>query len=64
MKPFFCLMVATLSGCASLPAGLEMTQEEQFMCEVQHCTVWSDTELKALILKVWREALADRKNNI
>ena len=43
------LLSALLTGCASLPSGVEMTDDERAACEAQGCTVWTMDELRKLI---------------
>lgn len=43
------LLSALLTGCASLPPGVEMTDDERAACEAQGCTVWTMDELRKLI---------------
>ena len=43
------LLSMLLSGCASLPPGVEMTDDERAACEAQGCTVWTMDELRKLI---------------
>ena len=43
------LLSMLLSGCASLPSGVEMTDDERAACEAQGCTVWTMDELRKLI---------------
>ena len=43
------LLSMLLSGCASLPPGVEMTVDERAACEAQGCTVWTMDELRKLI---------------
>lgn len=48
MKAMF-LTLALLSGCASLPAGVKMTDAERAACEAEGCSVWTMAELRKLI---------------
>lgn len=38
-----------LTGCASLPAGVEMTEEDRAACAAAGCTVWTRAELEQLV---------------
>jgi PBP1b-binding outer membrane lipoprotein LpoB len=42
------IAIVLLSGCASLPDGVEMTEEERKACAEQTCTVWTRAELEHL----------------
>jgi starvation-inducible outer membrane lipoprotein len=44
----YALIALLLSGCASLPAGVEMSDEERKACEEHGCTVWTRAELEHL----------------
>jgi uncharacterized protein YceK len=48
-------LVALLSGCASLPAGVKMTSDEAAACKEQSCTVWTDAELRQLAEKFFTD---------
>lgn len=43
------LAMALLTGCASLPQGLEMTEEDRASCAAQGCTAWTLEELQRLV---------------
>jgi starvation-inducible outer membrane lipoprotein len=45
----YALIALLLSGCASLPAGVEMTEDERKACEEHGCTVWTRAELEHLV---------------
>ena len=49
MKKLLLTSVLMLSGCASLPPGLQMTDEERVSCEAEGCSVWTMAELRKLI---------------
>ena len=55
MKMLSILLPLVLAGCASLPAGVTMTQQEAAACAAQGCTVWTDAELQGLAMQVFRE---------
>ena len=43
------VLVLLLSGCATLPAGVQMTEDERAACaESKDCTVWMLDELHQL----------------
>lgn len=50
--PLFALVLA---GCASLPAGIEMSEAEAKACKEQGCTVWTTQELTGLACKFFGE---------
>lgn len=43
------LAMVLLTGCASLPQGLEMTEEERAACAAAGCSVWTMQELQELV---------------
>jgi len=44
------VLVLILAGCASLPEGVAMTDDERKACTAsQDCTVWTVAELQKLI---------------
>ncbi len=49
MKKLLLTSVLMLSGCASLPPGVQMTDAERAACESQACSVWTVDELRKLI---------------
>ena len=55
MKLLSILAPIVLASCASLPAGVTMTDDERAACAAQGCTVWSQQELQGLALKFFRE---------
>ena len=44
------VLALVLTGCASLPQGVEMTEEERTACAAQGCSVWTVEELQRLIV--------------
>lgn len=38
-----------LTGCASMPQGVEMTEDERAACAAAGCTVWALEELQRLV---------------
>jgi hypothetical protein len=50
--PLFALVLA---GCASLPAGIEMSADEAKACKEQGCTVWTLQELHGLARRIFGE---------
>ena len=53
-----------LSGCASLPPGVEMTDDERAACEAQGCTVWTMDELRKLIGMAMRKEYEAGKKSL
>lgn len=49
------LFVLALAGCASLPAGIEMSEAEAKACKEQGCSVWTMQELQGLARKFFGE---------
>lgn len=43
------LAMVLLTGCASLPQGVEMTEDERAACAAAGCTVWTLEELQRLV---------------
>ena len=43
------ILCLALSGCASLPPGVQMTDAERVACEAEGCSVWTVQELRKLI---------------
>lgn len=56
--------VLLLSGCASLPAGLEMTEDERTACAAEGCSVWTMQELRKLIGAAMLKGYAAGKGSI
>lgn len=49
------LAALVLAGCASFPAGLEMSEDEAKACKEQGCTVWTMQELQGLARRFFGE---------
>ncbi len=43
------LAMVLLTGCASLPQGVEMTEDERAACAAAGCAVWTLEELQRLV---------------
>lgn len=43
------LAMVLLTGCASMPQGVEMTEDERAACAAAGCTVWALEELQRLV---------------
>ena len=50
---FFAALI--LTGCASMPAGVEMTEAEVKACKEQGCTVWTYKELEGMARRFFGE---------
>jgi len=56
------VLALVLTGCASLPQGVQMTDGERTACAAQGCSVWTREELEKLIgLSALRGFEAGRK---
>ena len=63
MRHLLLIAALAVTGCASLPAGLEMTSEERAACESAGCTVWTRAELEKLVgIAMQRGYLAGRQS--
>lgn len=58
------LAIVLLSGCASLPAGIEMTDDERKACEAAGCTVWTRAELEQLVRMAMQRGYAAGKKSL
>ena len=58
------LLSMLLSGCVSLPPGVEMTDDERAACEAQGCTVWTMDELRKLIGMAMRKGYEAGKKSL
>lgn len=59
----YILITLMLSGCASLPPGVEMTEDERAACASQGCSAWTLDELQRLIgMAMQRGYAAGRKS--
>ena len=55
MRLLSTLLPLVLAGCASLPAGVTMTDEERAACAAAGCTVWTDAEIQGLAMEAMRQ---------
>lgn len=53
-----------LTGCASLPAGVQMTREEITACAAEGCSVWTLDELKRLVRKAMQQGYASGRKSL
>lgn len=58
MKTISVVLALLLSGCASLPAGVEMSEEEAAACKSQGCTVWTPLELENVAREFFKRGYA------
>ena len=47
-----CLLL--LTGCASIPAGVQIDDDEAKACEQAGCRVWTEAEFRELMNRVWK----------
>lgn len=47
------LVALALAGCASIPEGVEMDENEAAACKAVGCTVWTVDELKEALRKAF-----------
>jgi hypothetical protein len=52
------LCALLLTGCASMPAGVEMSEEEAVVCKEQTCSVWTRDELMNLAREMFKRGYA------
>lgn len=65
MKHLFILAAVLLGGCAALPEGVTMSDEEREACKAQGCTVWTEDELRTLFIEgVKRGAEMGRRRSL
>ena len=60
----YILIALILTGCASLPPGVEMTDDERAACEASGCTVWTMDELRKLIGMAMRKGYEAGKKSL
>ena len=48
------VVLALLTGCASLPEGLQMTDNERKACAVEGCAVFTARELRTLAAELFK----------
>lgn len=58
------LILLSCLGCARLPAGVSMDDDEAKACQQQGCTVWTDDELKGLYLRGVRDGIARARGRL
>jgi len=57
------LAIVILSGCASLPEGVQMTDEERTACAASGCAVFTEAELRVFAAEFFKRGyLAGRKS--
>lgn len=55
MKRIAIILCLLLAGCAQIPAGVTMDDDEAKACKAEGCTVWTEAELMELIRKAYRK---------
>lgn len=63
MKTVFVLCLL-LAGCASMPAGVEMSEEEAAACKSQGCTVWTPIELQNVAREFFKRGYEAGKKSL
>lgn len=58
----FCALL--LAGCATVPPGVTMSDDEAKACKEQSCTVWTMEELRALAQAIFRKGYEAGKRSI
>lgn len=58
------ILCLALSGCASLPAGVQMSDDERKVCEAEGCSVWTVQELRKLITKALQQGYAAGRKSL
>lgn len=59
----YVLIALLLTGCASMPQGLEMTEEDRASCASKGCTAWTLEELQRLVnMALQKGYLAGKKS--
>jgi hypothetical protein len=58
MKLLSAFALTLLVGCASLPDGVRMTEEERAACREKGCSVWTEQELQGLAMQFFRQGFA------
>ena len=57
------LAIVILAGCASLPEGVQMTEEERTACAAAGCAVFTEAELRGFATEIFKRGyLAGRKS--
>lgn len=63
MKTLIILAAVLLGGCAALPEGVTMSEEDRASCKAEGCTVWTETELRGMAEHFFRQGYgAGRKS--
>ena len=59
----YILIALILTGCASLPDGVQMTDEERTACAASGCAVFTEAELRVFAAEFFKRGdLAGRKS--
>lgn len=51
MKALILSAAVLLCGCAALPEGVQMSDEEREACKAHGCTVWTEEELQQVFIE-------------
>jgi len=57
------VVVALLSGCASVPEGVQIDDEERVVCAAQGCAVFTLGELQTLSERWYKKGFNAGKNS-
>lgn len=60
----YTLIALLISGCANLPPGVEMTEDERAACAAQGCSVWTFDELQRLVNMVMQRGYAAGRKSL
>lgn len=58
------ILAIVLSGCVSIPKGVEMTEDERQACEAQGCSVWTEAELKDLVQRAMMQGYQQGRKSL
>lgn len=58
------LAIVILTGCASPPEGVVMTEDERKACAAHGCSVWTLAELQQLIGRALRRGFEAGKKSL
>ena len=59
----YILIALILTGCASLPDGVQMTDEERTACAASGCAVFTEADLRVFAAEFFKRGyLAGRKS--
>jgi hypothetical protein len=64
MKSAIILAAVLLCGCASLPPGVSMDEQEKAACAAEGCTVWTVAELQRLAREFFQRGYKAGKSSL